>query len=218
MATDADIGSNGNVTYEITSGLFKGNFSVEAESGFIKSTNPLDFEQLAMYELFVTAKDGGVPQKSSTVKVTVNIINIDDNAPEFGTTSEVKVSEGAVIGTPVVKFNATDKDGGSLTYSIKSGNTGDVFEIESASGRLKTKGALDRETTAKYNLTVSVTDASNKETTAHIPIVITDVNDNAPKFDYNRYTGSIVENRVKGTILCAVFKLILLIINVHLQF
>ena len=156
--------------------------------------------------MFVTAKDGGVPQKSSTVKVTVNIINIDDNAPEFGTTSEVKVSEGAVIGTPVVKFNATDKDGGSLSYSIKNGNIGNAFEIESATGRLKTKAILDRETTALYNLTVSVTDASSKETTAHIPIIITDVNDNAPKFDYNRYTGSIMENKAKGIIAGTIFK------------
>ena len=201
MATDADAGKNADITYEITDGLYKGNFTIEPKTGFVKTTNPLDFEKLAKYELTVTAKDGGTPQKSSSVKVTVNIINIDDNAPEFGTTSEVKVSEGAVIGTPVVKFNATDKDGSSLTYYIKGGNTGDAFEIDSASGRLKTRASLDRETTAKYNLTVSVKDSTNKETIAHVPVKVTDINDNAPIFGQNQYTGSIYENQVTGIFL-----------------
>ena len=153
---------------------------------------------MSQYELTVAARDRGSPQRSSTVKVTVSVINVDDNAPEFGTTSEVKVSEGAVVGTPVVKFNATDRDGGSLVYSIRQGNAGNAFEIDSATGRVKTKSVLDRETTPKYNLTISVRDASNKETTAHVPIVITDINDNAPKFDQSSYTGSVTENRSQG--------------------
>ena len=153
---------------------------------------------MSQYELTVTARDGGSPQRSSTVKVAVNVINIDDNAPEFGTTSEVKVSEGAVIGTPVVTFNATDRDGGSLVYSIRQGNARNAFEIDSATGRLKTKSVLDRETIPKYNLTISVKDASNKETSAHVPIIITDINDTAPKFNQSSYTGSVTENNPQG--------------------
>ena len=71
------------------------------------------------------------------LKVSVNVINVDDNAPEFGKTSEAKVSEGAVIGTAVVKFNATDRDGGTLTFSIKGGNTGDAFRIDSRTGNFQ---------------------------------------------------------------------------------
>ena len=201
LATDTDAGSNAKITYEITGGLFRGNFTIEADSGFVKTTSPLDYERLDKYELMVTARDGGVPQRSSTVKVTINVINIDDNAPEFGTTSEVKIQEGAVIGTPVVKLNATDKDGGQLTYSIKDGNIGDAFEIDSASGRLKTKAVLDRETREKYNLTVGVKDAANKETIAHVPVIITDINDNMPKFERSNYTGKIMENMAKGMLL-----------------
>ena len=213
---------NAKITYEITGGLFKGNFTIEADSGFVKTTGPLDYERLDKYELMVTARDGGVPQRSSTVKVTINVVNIDDNAPEFGTTSEVAIPEGAVMGMPVVNFNATDKDGGNLTYSIKDGNVGDAFEIDSASGRLKTKALLDRETTAKYNLTIGVKDASNKETIAYVPIVITDINDNAPKFDQNTYTGNIMENEAKGILLAICLKLfpaisvlLLSIIDIH---
>ena len=207
LATDADAGSNAKITYEITGGLFKGNFTIEGDSGFVKTTSPLDFERLEKYELMVTAIDGGVQQRTSTVRVTINVINVDDNAPEFGTTSEVKIPEGAVIGTPVVKLNATDKDGGQLTYSIKGGNVGDAFEVDSVSGRLNTRALLDRETTAKYNLTIGVKDASNKETIAYVPIVITDINDNVPKFDQSTYTGNVMENRATGMLLDACLKL-----------
>lgn len=200
-ATDSDAGSNADITYEIADGLFSGNFTIEPKTGFIKTVNPLDFEQLANYTLTIRAKDGGNPSKSSTVKAIVNIINVDDNAPEFGTTSKVEVSEGAVIGTPVVKFNGTDLDGGALRYSIKSGNDGSAFEIDVLSGQLKTKAALDRETKAKYNLTVGVKDASDKETIASVPIIVTDINDNAPKFDKNQYAGNILENRPAGKTL-----------------
>lgn len=200
LATDADAGTNAEISYEIVGGLFSGNFSIGSKTGFILTKNPLDFERVARYELKVRAKDGGMPQNSSTVDVVVAVINVDDNAPEFGKTSEVKVSEGAVIGTPVVKFNATDVDGSSLTYSIKNGNVGTAFEIDSLSGRLKTRAMLDREAREKYNLTVSVKDASSKETIAHVPITVTDINDNAPKFTNTKYSRDILENRGIGMV------------------
>ena len=66
--------------------------------------------------------------------MTVAVINVDDNAPEFGKITEAKVSEAVKIGTPVVKFNATDKDGSVLTYSITQGNTNSAFEIDRSNG------------------------------------------------------------------------------------
>lgn len=62
------------------------------------------------------------------------MINLDDNAPDFGTITEARVSEGSVVGTPVVKFNAKDADGGTLTYSIKAGNIGNAFEVHISTG------------------------------------------------------------------------------------
>lgn len=65
-------------------------------------------------------------------------------------------------------------------------------------GQLRTRAALDRETTARYNLTVAVRDQSNKETIAHLPIKITDINDNAPVFSLKEYKESIFENAAAG--------------------
>ncbi len=70
------------------------------------------------------------------------MINVDDNAPVFGKVSEAKVSEAVQVGTPIVKFNATDKDGSRLTYAITKGNTASAFEIHASTGMLKCHSSL----------------------------------------------------------------------------
>ena len=63
------------------------------------------------------------------------MINVDDNAPQFGNVSLVKISEGVGMDTTVVTLKATDADGSSLNYTIDSGNIGNVFKIDSAKGK-----------------------------------------------------------------------------------
>ena len=86
------------------------------------------------------------------------------------------VAEDAANGTAVGTVKATDADKDDLTFSITSGNMGDVFAIEGTTGKLATAGALDYETTQSYTLTVSVSDGelSNK---ANITVNVTDVAD-----------------------------------------
>jgi len=86
------------------------------------------------------------------------------------------VAEDAANGTAVGTVKATDADKDDLTFSITSGNTGDVFAIEGTTGKLATAGALDYETTQSYTLAVSVSDGelSNK---ANITVNVTDVAD-----------------------------------------
>ena len=69
MATDLDAGTNAEISYEITGGMHRGNFSINAKTGLITTARALDYEALAKYELTVTARDGATTPKSSTVKV-----------------------------------------------------------------------------------------------------------------------------------------------------
>ena len=69
MATDLDAGTNAEITYEITGGMHKGNFSINAKTGLITTARALDYEALAKYELTVTARDGATSPRSSTAKV-----------------------------------------------------------------------------------------------------------------------------------------------------
>ena len=62
------------------------------------------------------------------------------------------------VGPPVA---ATDPDDDALTYSLQSG--ADVFDLDSATGQLSTKAALDHETASSHSVTVAVSDAKDTD-------------------------------------------------------
>ena len=75
------------------------------------------------------------------------------------------------------------------------------FSIDSTSGQLKTKSALDYETKFSYSVTVSVSDGNGGSDFITVTINITDVTENsAPVFtDGASTTRSIAENTDAGT-------------------
>ncbi|MBC6425493.1 MAG: cadherin repeat domain-containing protein, partial [Ekhidna sp.] len=84
------------------------------------------------------------------------------------------IAEDAVISTPVGTIKATDAEDDDLTFSITSGNTGDVFAIAGSTGAITVAGSLDFETTSTYTLKVSVSDGE-LSSTADITVNVTDV-------------------------------------------
>ena len=80
---------------------------------------------------------------------------------------------GENIGTPV---SATDDDSDdTLTYSL-SGTDASSFDIDSETGQLKTKAALDHERKPSYSVTVEVTD-SFETVTIDVTIEVTNLVD-----------------------------------------
>ena len=161
------------------------------------------------YLLFhIAATDGGNPKLSSTTKVKITVTNTNDNVPSFVPGSPtVSVSEAVAIGTKLVQFNATDKDGGQLSFSIKSGNTNNALILDSVTGLLKTKTKLDRETVARYNLVVTVTDKGGKSSSANLTVNVLDVNDNTPVFNPSSYAKDVTENTPAGKLFLFTLKL-----------
>ena len=82
-AFDDDSGDNGRITYRIKSGDRKGQFQIDEQRGIVSvapAANPgdkpnthLDREMISSYVLEIEASDHGVPVKSSTVLVNVDI-------------------------------------------------------------------------------------------------------------------------------------------------
>lgn len=75
--------------------------------------------------------------------MTVLVVDINDNAPEFASSLEtVTMTEGnSTAGKLVIKVNATDKDAGDskrITYSLTGGNLGQVVQIDSNTVRFRT--------------------------------------------------------------------------------
>ena len=75
----------------------------------------------------------------------------------------------------------------------------------STSGRIRSLTPLDYEKVNSYTITVVATDGGGLKTSTNVSISVTDVNDNAPRFDRNPYTGSVSENldsnHVVGTVI-----------------
>ena len=89
------------------------------------------------------------------------------------------IAEDAAVDTEVGTVQAADAENDNLTFSISSGNTGDVFALNAGEGLLTVAKALDFETDSIYTLKVSVSDGTDANT-ADITINITDVEEIAP--------------------------------------
>uniref|UniRef100_A0A8D3DQ62 Cadherin-23 n=1 Tax=Scophthalmus maximus TaxID=52904 RepID=A0A8D3DQ62_SCOMX len=205
-ATDEDSPPNNFLTYTITSAsVFFDFFSITMVEGYavISVTRPLDYEQVpkGMIYLTVMAKDGGNPALNSTVSVTVEVIDENDNPPEFSKPSYiVKIPENIIAGATVLLVNATDLDASrefgqaSLIYSLEGSSQ---FRLNSRSGEITTTALLDREQKSEYILIVRAVDGGvgpqQKTGIATVNITILDINDNAPVWRDEPYHTNVVE-------------------------
>ena len=200
VAKDEDEGTNGQLKFDLH-GKGSDNFTIDSD-GFIKTATPLDYELTSHYILNVTAKDGGSPVLTASAQVNITVVNVNDNAPVFETSSKVsKIREDVAIGTQVVRLNATDADGNKLNFTFVSGNTDGAFAIHPTTGVITVAAKLDREKTENYTLVVRATDQSSQSVqsvTHNATIQVTDVNDNAPVFKQGSYSKDIKENLPTG--------------------
>ncbi|CAN9493180.1 unnamed protein product [Ophioblennius macclurei] len=125
VATDADLGANGNVTVSLSSPhpLFR-----FREDGMLLAVGSLDRETRETYELLVKATDGGSPQMEDITFIRVSLIDVNDNRPEFGSSSYIVnfLLKDAEEGKLLLMLSATDLDEGNnslITYSFSAGSS-----------------------------------------------------------------------------------------------
>lgn len=186
---DADEGLNGDVFYSIESGNNEGRFSIDDATGQITLARKIDREVKSMYKLVIVAHDAAVKGPlSSTTTLTVEVLDENDNAPEFTqTNSQIFVNETTQVGKELMRFRATDADLGvnsQISFSISSGNRRDAFHIDSNTGSLFLHKSLDYEDTTSYNLNITASDGGNPRLSTTITFIVTviDENDNPPNF------------------------------------
>ena len=199
-ATDDD--SEDTLTYTL-SGTDAASFTIVSTSGQLKTKAALDYETKNVYKVTITGSDG--KGGTDTIAVTINISNVYENvAPVFpyGASTSRSISENVTVGTNIgTPFIATDANlFDTFTYTL-GGTDAASFTIESATGQLKTKAALDFETKTTYKVTVTVSDGNGGTDTVTVRINIIDVHENvAPVFaDGGTTTQTIAENTVAGT-------------------
>ena len=150
-----------------------------------------------------TSHQGYALVKSTTDLPLTVIPAVPNNDPVFtdGTTVTRPVAENTAanvnIGTPIT---ATDADSGDTLTYILSGTDAASFGIDSTTGQLKTKAALDYETKTSYSVTITVSDGNGGSDSITVTINVTDVNENtAPVFtDGTAVTRTVAENTASG--------------------
>uniref|UniRef100_UPI003AAF789E LOW QUALITY PROTEIN: protocadherin gamma-C5-like n=1 Tax=Centroberyx gerrardi TaxID=166262 RepID=UPI003AAF789E len=212
-ATDADEGVNGEIEYAFadhTPESLLSIFQINAATGDIFLIGELDYESSPTHEIDITAKDKGIPEMEGHCRVQVVVIDINDNTPEIVLTSKPSpIREDAQSGTVVALISARDLDSGDngkVTLQLPKGSPFSLKPSFSNNYALVTSGVLDRESFSEYNIEITATDSgspplSSKKT---IPVSITDVNDNPPRFSQPSYNVYLKENGVPGSILHSV--------------
>uniref|UniRef100_A0A8C7I9V6 Cadherin domain-containing protein n=1 Tax=Oncorhynchus kisutch TaxID=8019 RepID=A0A8C7I9V6_ONCKI len=216
-ATDRDSGENGKVTYRVTSST-RGGFYVDPSNGtlFIRERSEFDPENPSV-SVVIEACDGGSPPLSSVTTVQVQLSDVNDNAPVFHQSEyRATVLEDSIPGATILTLEAMDadfsRDNCGFDFAIASGNTGNVFQIESSVRFLEGRGfqtvgtlllaeVLDFEAVPLYNLTVVVSDRGVPQRSSSVAAVITvgDINDNPPAFGRAEYAVSLSEGAGAGT-------------------
>lgn len=111
-------------------------FGIFPNSGWLYLRGTLDRETRDRYDITVLASDNGTPTASATTHVIVNVLDFNDNDPQFGRDSyhfavEENLRRGAIIGS----VRAIDADIGAnaaIRYSILPSNTS--FQINPVTG------------------------------------------------------------------------------------
>jgi hypothetical protein len=157
-----------------------------ADSTFVLSTNAkLDRESQEKYILNLILTDNGQPKLSSDYKLTIHILDNNDNPPIFDQTIYyVDIQENNLINTTLLKVHAKDIDenrNGYVTYELDNQD----LSIDNQTGVITTKIQFDYEQIQNFTFNVTAIDHPIKgkqlKTTALVSVRIIDQNDNIPK-------------------------------------
>ncbi|XP_035227160.1 fat-like cadherin-related tumor suppressor homolog isoform X3 [Stegodyphus dumicola] len=203
-AVDKDLGASRKISYSFVSNPL-GQFEINSKTGIVRLKRSLDRETESEYNLTVQATDHGIPPLSSTVLLSISVLDVNDNPPEFmNKMMYATVSESVPVGTGIIVVHATSEDIGinaEISYSIIGGDEQGVFEISAVTGQVKLVKSLDYEFVRDYFLTVQAVDGGTPPLSnqAVVNITVTDANDNAPVFSQPSYRAIIREDAVVGS-------------------
>ncbi|MEE6478658.1 hypothetical protein FKM82_011933 [Ascaphus truei] len=203
-ATDKDEGLNAQITYSFShiSENAQHLFTIDPQNSDIRTRGQLDYEVTESYEMTVEAKDGG--GLVSHCKVSIQIIDVNDNVPEIILTSvSTPIPEDSLSGTVIALINVRDRDSGEngeVTCQIMDALPFKLVSSSSSYHKLVTTSTMDRERTSEYNITIQATDKGSPPLSANktIRLTIKDVNDNPPIFEKRGYIVYVPENNPPG--------------------
>ena len=124
LATDADIGTNQQLVYSFD-GKQPSLLKIDPHRGLISKAGVFDTQVQEFLHFSVRASDRGVPRLSNIINCTINIVDINDNNPQFNQSYyKFTTPENVPIGSFVGMVIATEKDVGmnaAIRYYLVGG-------------------------------------------------------------------------------------------------
>lgn len=153
-----------------------------------------------MFQFFIRATDGGLPERYSDVPVNVLIMGPKDVPPLFERKDEkFFLSENSPAGTIITRVKMISNI--SVTFQIISEQEENPLFAIDGQGQIILARPLDFESQVSHVIGVlALTDSSPPLTTlVEIVLQVLDENDHAPHFESSPYVLSLAENVDEGT-------------------
>ena len=183
----------------------------------LETTGPLDREERAGYQLKITARDGGLPSLVGEMLLTINVLDINDNAPRFILPEYLaRINESAETGSFVIQVSASDVDEGDnkrISYFLSPNSAvADQFNIDEDTGVITTNKPLKCKENNLCQLVVVARDHGNprQNVETNVKVQLIDANDHAPKISFRYFPdqtaefATVEENAKPGNKVCAI--------------
>lgn len=228
-AIDSDTGDNNGITSYVFSPFSTPNENFELFvpkdnnelSLNLKLIKTLDREIHDHFQLLILAKDSGTPIRTGTLTVDINVLDENDNKPEFDDPIlNITVTEDIAIGKGIVTLRAVDKDSGNngkVEYTL-AGQQEDYilqhFNVDGVSGLLSVAQKLEYEANNVHKTILIVASdqgSTPQSATATVYLTIEDVGNTAPQISLifwatklSEYVIQVSENAKKNTAVVSV--------------
>ncbi|XP_070994983.1 protocadherin gamma-A11-like isoform X9 [Oncorhynchus clarkii lewisi] len=198
---DPDSDSNGQVHCGINENI---PFTIKSISNAFYSLvtdSDLDRERDSEYNISVTCSDEGVPSLSSSVTLTLQISDVNDNAPVFERSSyEAYIIENNTPGLSTFTVNARDADwnqNARVSYILEDSSVNGVpvssyVSVSADSGVIHSVRSFDYEQIKDFQFRVKAQDGGSPplSSVVAVRILVQDQNDNTPQVLYPVQTSS----------------------------
>ncbi|XP_030621308.1 protocadherin beta-16-like [Chanos chanos] len=163
----------------------------------------LDRERESEYSITVTCTDEGIPSLSSSVAITLQISDVNDNPPVFDKSSyEAFIQENNTPGLSIATLKARDADwnqNARISYILEDSMVNGVHvssyvSVNADSGVIHAVRSFDYEQIKDFQFRVKAQDGGSPPLSSNVSvkIMIQDQNDNAPQILYPVQTGGTV--------------------------
>lgn len=158
VASDPDLGTNGQVTYTIIDTVVQDSpistyVTIDPSNGAIYALRSFDHEDVSRIAFTVQARDGGNPAQSANASILLTVLDENDNPPIIHSpslrnhTAELPVWKYASPGQLITTLKVTDRDAGAngeVSCTIIGGNEDGLFVMDARRCELRTNASLEQ--------------------------------------------------------------------------